>query len=83
MNEATTKTAVRGWPRPLEGAFSGHSPRVGMAVDLVSAGASVAAVHRSRAGGCRPRMPATYARSVTAGRREPCRENVRSTRRAG
>ena len=51
----------------LEGEFSGHSPRVGMAVDLVTAGASVAAVQVAGRW-VSARMPATYARSVTAGR---------------
>lgn len=51
----------------LEGAYTGHSPRVGMAVDLVAAGASVAAVQV--AGRWQSaRMPARYARSEIAGR---------------
>ena len=51
----------------LQGSFSGHSPRVGMAIDLIAAGASVAAVQV--AGRWRSmRMPATYARGELAGR---------------
>ena len=46
--------------------FSGHSPRVGMATDLVAAGASLAAVQV--AGRWKSaRMPATYARGELAG----------------
>ena len=51
----------------LEGAFSGHSARVGMARGLVAAGASVAAVQL--AGRWKsPRMPAHYARGELAAR---------------
>ena len=51
----------------LEGAFSGHSARVGMARDLVASGASVAAVQI--AGRWKsPRMPAHYARGELAAR---------------
>ena len=51
----------------LEGAFSGHSPRIGMAQDLVASGASVAAVQV--AGRWKsPRMPAHYARGELAAR---------------
>ena len=51
----------------LEGAFSGHSARVGMARDLVASGASVAAVQV--AGRWKsPRMPAHYARGELAAR---------------
>lgn len=50
----------------LEGSFSGHSPRVGMATDLVAAGASLAAIQV--AGRWKSaRMPATYARGELAG----------------
>lgn len=50
----------------LEGRFSGHSPRVGMAKDLVAAGASVAAVQV--AGRWKSaRLPAIYARGELAG----------------
>lgn len=51
----------------LEGAFSGHSGRVGMARDLVAAGASVAAVQVAGAWKS-ARMPAHYARAELAGR---------------
>ena len=50
----------------LEGQFSGHSPRVGMAKDLVAAGASVAAVQVAGRW-TSARMPATYARGELAG----------------
>jgi site-specific recombinase XerD len=50
----------------LVGEFSGHSPRVGMARDLVASGASVAAVQV--AGRWKSaRLPATYARGELAG----------------
>ncbi len=50
----------------LEGTFTSHSPRVGMATDLVAAGASLAAVQV--AGRWKSsRMPATYARGELAG----------------
>lgn len=50
----------------LVGEYSGHSPRVGMAKDLVAAGASVAAVQV--AGRWRSaRLPAMYARGELAG----------------
>ena len=50
----------------LEGHFSGHSPRVGMATDLVASGASLAAV---MLGGrwSSSRMPSRYARGELAG----------------
>lgn len=51
----------------LHANFSGHSPRVGMAMDLIAAGASVAAVQI--AGRWKSaRMPALYARGTLAGR---------------
>lgn len=51
----------------LEGRFSGHSGRVGMARDLVASGAGIAAVQV--AGGWKSaRMPAHYARAELAGR---------------
>ena len=50
----------------LEGTFTGHSPRVGMATDLVASGASLAAVQV--AGRWQSaRMPARYARGELAG----------------
>ena len=51
----------------LEGAFSGHSARVGMARDLVASGASVAAVQVAGRWAS-PRMPAHYARGELAAR---------------
>ncbi len=51
----------------LEGDFSGHSPRIGMARDLAASGASTTAL--MMAGGWRSeRMPALYARGELAGR---------------
>ena len=51
----------------LPGRFRGHSPRVGMAQDLVSAGASV--VELQQVGRWRsPQMPAYYARHQEASR---------------
>ena len=51
----------------LEGRFSGHSPRIGVTVDLVRKGASVAAVQQ--VGGWKSsNMPAYYARRETASR---------------
>ena len=50
----------------LEGNYSGHSPRVGFALDLVAAGFSVAQIQL--AGRWKsPRMVATYARNEIAG----------------
>ena len=50
----------------LEGSWSGHSPRIGMATDLVAAGASLAAIQV--AGRWKSaRMPAHYARGELAG----------------
>ena len=46
----------------LEGAFSGHSARVGMAQDLVRAGATIAQIQIAG------RMPAHYARGELAAR---------------
>ena len=51
----------------LEGRYSGHSPRVGMARDLVAAGAGVAAVQVAGRWAS-SRMPAHYARSELAAR---------------
>ena len=51
----------------LEGAFSGHSARVGMARDLVASGASVAAVQIAGRWAS-ARMPAHYARGELAAR---------------
>ena len=51
----------------LDGAFSGHSGRVGMARDLVAAGASVSAVQVAGRWAS-SRMPAHYARAELAGR---------------
>ena len=51
----------------LEGAFSGHSARVGMARDLVASGASVAAVQIAGRWAS-DRMPAYYARGELAAR---------------
>ena len=51
----------------LEGAFSGHSARVGMARDLVAHGASVAAVQVAGRWAS-SRMPAYYARGEVAAR---------------
>ena len=51
----------------LEGAFSGHSARVGMARDLVASGASVAAVQIAGRWAS-ARMPAYYARAELAAR---------------
>ena len=51
----------------LEGDFSGHSPRIGMARDLAASGASTTAL--MLAGRWRSeRMPALYARGELAGR---------------
>lgn len=51
----------------LKGRYSGHSPRVGMAADLVASGASVSAVQV--AGRWKSaRMPGQYARGELAGR---------------
>ena len=50
----------------LQGHFSGHSPRVGMALDLVADGASVSAVQVAGRWAS-ARMPATYARAELAG----------------
>ncbi len=51
----------------LEGDFSGHSPRIGMARDLAASGASTTAL--MMAGRWRSeRMPALYARGELAGR---------------
>lgn len=51
----------------LEGDFSGHSPRIGMARDLAASGASTTALMMA---GCwrSERMPALYARGELAGR---------------
>lgn len=51
----------------LEGRYSGHSPRVGMAMDLVASGASIAAAMIAGRW-TSSRMPAHYARGETAGR---------------
>ena len=51
----------------LEGAFSGHSARVGMARDLVAHGASVAAVQVAGRWAS-SRMPAYYVRGELAAR---------------
>ena len=51
----------------LEGAFSGHSARVGMARDLVASGASVVAVQIAGRWAS-ARMPAHYARGELAAR---------------
>ena len=51
----------------LEGAFSGHSARIGMARDLVASGASVAAVQIAGRWAS-ARMPAHYARGELAAR---------------
>ena len=51
----------------LDGAFSGHSPRVGMAVDLVRAGIPTAAVQNAGRWAS-DRMPACYTRAETAAR---------------
>ena len=48
----------------LEGAFSGHSARIGMARDLVAAVAAVQVAGRWKS----PRMPAHYARGELAAR---------------
>ena len=50
----------------LEGRYTGHAPRVGMALDLVAAGASVSAVQVAGRWAS-SRMPATYARGELAG----------------
>ena len=50
----------------LKGKMSGHSPRVGMALDLVAAGASVSAVQVAGRWAS-SRMPAVYARAELAG----------------
>ena len=51
----------------VEGRFTGHSPRIGVTVDLVQKGASVAAVQQ--VGGWKSSdMPAYYARRETASR---------------
>ena len=50
----------------LEGTWSGHSARVGMTVDLVAAGASLAAVQLAGRWAS-SRMPALYARGELAG----------------
>jgi len=50
----------------LQGRYSGHSPRVGMATDLVASGASIAAVQVAGRWAS-SRMPALYARGQTAG----------------
>ena len=51
----------------LDGSFSGHSPRVGMAQDLVRAGATIAQIQIAGRWES-PRMPAHYARGELAGR---------------
>ena len=51
----------------LEGAFSGHSARVGMAQDLVRAGATIAQIQIAGRWAS-PRMPAHYARGELAAR---------------
>ena len=51
----------------LDGAFSGHSPRVGMAVDLVRHGIPTAAVQNAGRWAS-DRMPAYYTRGETAAR---------------
>ena len=51
----------------LDGRYSGHSPRVGMAMDLVASGASIAAAMIAGRW-TSSRMPAHYARGETAGR---------------
>ena len=51
----------------LEGDFSGHSPRIGMAQDLAEAGASTTDLMVAGRWASH-RMPACYTRSVTAGR---------------
>ena len=64
---ATISNRIRAMCRAagLGEGFSGHSPRIGMARDLVSAGASLVAVQV--AGRWKsPRMPAYYARSELA-----------------
>ena len=61
----------------LEGAFSGHSPRVGMAQDLVASGASVAAVQIA---GRRVRPDARPLRPGRAGRTRGRRPVLRGVR---
>ena len=51
----------------LDGRYSGHSPRVGMAMDLVASGASIAAAMIAGRW-TSSRMPAHYARGEIAGR---------------
>ena len=51
----------------LEGAYSGHSPRIGMAVDLTRAGTPTSAVQVAGRWAS-DRMPAYYCRGETAGR---------------
>ena len=51
----------------LEGDFSGHSPRIGMALDLAEAGASTTDLMVAGRWASH-RMPATYTRAATAGR---------------
>ena len=50
----------------LVGRFSGHSPRIGMARDLVASGAGVAAVQVAGRWAS-PQMPSYYARAELAG----------------
>ena len=50
----------------LAGRFSGHSPRIGMARDLVASGAGVAAVQVAGRWAS-PQMPSYYARAELAG----------------
>lgn len=61
------RTAAAAKAAGLDGTFSGHSGRVGMARDLVAAGASVAAVQVAGRWES-ARMPARYARAELASR---------------
>ena len=68
-NGATIANRIRAAAKAanLEGKFSGHSPRVGMTVDLAEKGATL--VELQRAGRwTSPSMPAHYTRSQQAGR---------------
>ena len=66
-NQISKRIKLAGEAAGLGGGFSGHSPRVGMARDLVRAGIELPSL--MTAGRWRsPNMPALYTRNETAGR---------------
>ena len=66
-NSISSRIALLARRAGLPGRFRGHSPRIGMSVDLVESGASL--VELQQAGRwASPTMPAKYARSVVAAR---------------